>query len=269
MSRFRLTQAPIALAAARLHESLPLERLAAEAHRSPAHWHRLFTRCTGETPRQYIERLRLTRAAALLLGGAASVRAIAAQCGFRSPEILSRVFRHYFAACQHLYQWHEATEDRSMDYSITERKLAAQPVLFMRRRVERSQLAATLGPLYGTIVGVAQRSGAAFAGPPFTRFVEMSHGLLTIEAGLPVTAPIAGSGEVQAGTLPGGRTVTTAHRGPYDRLLDAYAALERWIEAQGLTASGPPWEVYITDPAEYPDPQDWRTEVFWPVAAGS
>ncbi|HTT04551.1 MAG TPA: GyrI-like domain-containing protein [Steroidobacteraceae bacterium] len=156
-----------------------------------------------------------------------------------------------------------------MDYAITQRELAAQSVLLIRRRVERSQLSATLGPLYGAIVTFAQRSGAAFAGQPFTRYVESSHGLLTIEAGLPVTAPIAGSGEVEAGTLPGGRMATTTHPGPYDRLMDAYAALERWIEAQGLSIAGPPWEVYVTDPAGTPDPRDWRTDLFWPIAPRS
>lgn len=297
MSRFALIQAPMALVVRQMQEPLPLARLAAEARCSAAHWHRLFRRATGETPRHYIERLRLSRAAALLLGGADSVRSIARRCGFRSPEILSRNFRRHFGltprdyrhrgwatqvtrrqaaaqsntaqqvvACLHLYRWHEAAEDGSMDYAITERQLAPQSVLMVRRRVERSALAATLGPLYGAIVDFAQRCGAGFAGPPFTRFVESGHGLLTIEAGLPVTAPIAGSGEVQAGTLPGGRTATTTHVGPYDRLPDAYAALERWIESQGLAVAGAPWEVYITDPAETPNPRDWRTDVFWPVA---
>jgi len=155
-----------------------------------------------------------------------------------------------------------------MEYAIKERELWAQPVLLIRRRVQRSQLAATLGPLYGAIVDHAQRSGAALAGPPFTRFIEWSAGLVTIEAGLPVAASVvvAGGGEVQSGTLPGGRTATTTHPGPYDRLLDAYAALERWIEARGLAPAGAPWEVYVTDPAGLPDPRDWRTEVFWPIA---
>ena len=74
---------------------------------------------------------------------------------------------------------------------------------------------------------------------------------------------------MRADTLPGGTVAATVHHGPYDRLLDAYAALERWIEAQRLTRAGAPWEVYVTDPAEYPDPRDWRTEVFWPIAPGT
>jgi len=30
-------------------------------------------------------------------------------------------------------------------------------------------------------------------------------------------------------------------------------------------AAGAPWESYVTDPADYPDPADWKTEIFWPV----
>lgn len=34
---------------------------------------------------------------------------------------------------------------------------------------------------------------------------------------------------------------------------------------QGHSPNGPPWEVYVTDPAEHPDSADWRTEIHWPV----
>jgi effector-binding domain-containing protein len=66
--------------------------------------------------------------------------------------------------------------------------------------------------------------------------------------------------------LPGGSTATTIQSGPYETLTEAYAALEKWIERNGLRPAGPPWEDYITDPAESPDPKDWKTEVCWPVA---
>jgi effector-binding domain-containing protein len=58
---------------------------------------------------------------------------------------------------------------------------------------------------------------------------------------------------------------STIHAGTYGTLSEAYAALEVWIESHGLQSAGAPWEEYITDPAEHPDPKDWRTEVFWPV----
>ena len=59
---------------------------------------------------------------------------------------------------------------------------------------------------------------------------------------------------------------TTIHTGSYDQLQDAYGAIQQWIEAEGLVADGAPWESYVTDPAEHPDPRDWKTEVFWPLA---
>jgi effector-binding domain-containing protein len=55
--------------------------------------------------------------------------------------------------------------------------------------------------------------------------------------------------------------------GAYDSLPNAYAALEVWIEEHGFAASGAPWESYVTDPAEHPDPQNWRTDIFWPIGA--
>jgi AraC family transcriptional regulator len=60
---------------------------------------------------------------------------------------------------------------------------------------------------------------------------------------------------------------TTVHAGPYDKLPDAYAAIEQWMEAEGLVAAGAPWESYLNDPSDFPDPKDWKTEVSWPVAS--
>ena len=57
----------------------------------------------------------------------------------------------------------------------------------------------------------------------------------------------------------------TTHTGPYDKLTEAHAAIQVWIEDQGLVTAGAPWESYVTDPADYHDPADWKTEIFWPV----
>jgi len=65
--------------------------------------------------------------------------------------------------------------------------------------------------------------------------------------------------------LPGGPAAVTIHMGPYDKLPEAFTAIQQWITANGLKATSAPWESYITDPADYPDPKDWKTEVFCPV----
>ena len=77
---------------------------------------------------------------------------------------------------------------------------------------------------------------------------------------------MVGEGEVEAGELPGGPAVVAVHAGPYDQLAETYAAMERWMEQNGLRPGAAAWEHYVTDPAEHPDPADWRTEIYWPVA---
>ena len=155
-----------------------------------------------------------------------------------------------------------------MAYSVTKKELAPQPVLVVRRRVKRSEIAATIGEVLPHIFMHAQKNGIALAGLPFTRYPEMGPGLITMEPGMRVTSPgAAGEGEVIADTLPGGSAATTIHTGPYDKLSEAYAAIEQWMAAEGLVAAGAPWESYLNDPGEHPDPKDWKTEVFWPVAS--
>ena len=70
-------------------------------------------------------------------------------------------------------------------------------------------------------------------------------------------------------TLPGGLVAFTIHQGPYDKLFQAYVAIEHWMTTEGVVPNGAPWESYVNDPGDHPDPRDWKTEIFWPIAAGS
>jgi AraC family transcriptional regulator len=153
--------------------------------------------------------------------------------------------------------------------SITRRDIHEQPILFIRSRVARADIAATIGQSLGRVFAYAQRKGYAIAGAPFARYPEMGPGLMTMDVGMPVAAPAEGEGEIQEGTLPGGPVAVAVHAGPYDQLPDTFAATDRWLKDQGLTPAGGPWESYITDPGEQPDPADWRTEVYFPLAPGA
>jgi AraC family transcriptional regulator len=87
----------------------------------------------------------------------------------------------------------------------------------------------------------------------------------TVEAAVPLAAHSAGEADMQSGSLPAGPVAVGVHAGPYEQLGDTNAAVERWIEANGYRIAGAPWEWYVTDPGEHPDPADWRTEVYWPL----
>lgn len=302
---FQRVQPALSVAASRLDEDVSLATLAAETGLSPFHLHRLFVDVAGETPKAYTQRLRLSRAGVLLLTTSQSVLDIALDCGFQSHEVFSRAFRKRFGMTPTAYRTRgfSATVDRGaarrhatavqlyapclrlfhmplnghsigtdMTYDIVQKELDAQPVLLVRRRVKRSEIGSAIGEALPHIFVYAQQHGIALAGHPLTRYAEVGAGLLTIEPAMRVVSrqaeatTAAAAGEVIEDVLPAGSAATTIHAGPYETLTEAYAALERWIEQNGLRQAGAPWEDYITDPTEFPDPKDWKTQVCWPVA---
>lgn len=285
----------------RLDTNVSLESLARRSGWSPFHLHRAFRRTVGETPKQYTLRLRLEAAAARLLASDESVIDIALAAGFTSHEVFTRAFRRQFGRTPGDYRraalkgasrsvrerhlalttstgpcvglFHLSVNPASLTrrstmptLTIERRDLAAQPALVIRRRIPRAELQATMADCFGRVFGYCQTVGLPLDGRPFTRYLNTGPGLWTIECGKPLAAPASGQGDIESIVLPGGSAVMAVHGGVYDQLPETYVALEQWIVSNGLEAGQGPWESYITDPAEHPDPADWRTEVYWPLA---
>jgi AraC family transcriptional regulator len=301
---FAEMQRVLAYVSAHLDGDVSLKRLAGKAGLSPFYLHREFSEAIGETPGKVALRLRLVRGGALLLTTKDSVLDVALASGFRNHETFSRAFRRQFgmaprayrkrgfahdpgasetaehavlaehvAVCLRLYRREQRSEwKRSpMVYTVTNKELAPQPVLTARRRVKRSAIAATIGETLGQVFAYAQQHGIAFAGLPLTRYIEIEFGMVTMEPAMRIAGPMAGGPADSAqgvviAELPGGMAATTMHVGPYEGLPDAYAAIQEWMESEGLKPAGAPWECYVNDPGEFPDSKDWKTEVFWPVA---
>jgi AraC family transcriptional regulator len=282
-----------------LTTDVSLRRVAKRAGWSPFHLQRAIRKAAGESPKQYVQRLRLERAAARLVTGKANVAQIARAVGFASHEVFTRAFRRQFGCTPALYRSralagvpephrlrHAAVVEsagpcirlfhfpKTLHYtrttmptlSITRQERAAQPILFIRRRVAQGELQGMLAECFGKLYGHAQKAGLPLAGFPLARYVAVGPGLMTVDAAVPLVSPAAGEGEMQAGFLPAGPVALGIHGGVYEELKDTNAAIERWIEAQGYEAGGPHWEWYVTDPGEHPNPADWRTEVYWPLA---
>jgi transcriptional regulator GlxA family with amidase domain len=75
-----------------LAADLSVDSLAARAHMSPRHFARSFRAEVGITPARYVERLRLEAARRGLEDGDEPLAAVAAACGFGTPETMRRVF---------------------------------------------------------------------------------------------------------------------------------------------------------------------------------
>lgn len=80
-----------------IEKQFSLEELAGVANFSKFHFHRIFHSIIGETPFQFILRVRLEKAAALInTNPYESITQIAFQCGFSDISIFSRNFKAYF-----------------------------------------------------------------------------------------------------------------------------------------------------------------------------
>lgn len=84
---------------------MTLEELAGVASFSRFHFSRIFHSMVGETPFQFIQRVRLEKAATLLLGpGRRTVSDVALQCGFPEIAVFSRNFRRQFGMSPSQYR---------------------------------------------------------------------------------------------------------------------------------------------------------------------
>ena len=80
-----------------LEKSMSLEELADVANFSKFHFNRIFHSIVGETPFQFVLRLRLEKAASLMVANRNEpISEIAYRCGFSDISIFSRNFRNYF-----------------------------------------------------------------------------------------------------------------------------------------------------------------------------
>ena len=245
-----------------------LADLAAEDGRSPFHLQRIFSAEIGESPLQFSRRVRLQRAAASLLVTQKSVLDVALDAGFDSPEGFSRAFRAMFdisprkfreqqgvfkqlvqhyqnhmeianhtAPCVGLYRASVAKHSNStppeggslMNYEVTKKNIPETAFLHMKQQVKQENIAEALGSMLVPVFQFATAKGIPFAGPPTARYLSFGPGLITLEAGLPITGPAEGEGEIKLGKLFGGLVASTIHKGPYDSLNLAHEAVQAWM----------------------------------------
>lgn len=149
---------------------------------------------------------------------------------------------------------------------ITLAELPEHPILFIRRDVARPDLPAFFAECFPKLYQHGSAQGLAISGSPIARYLSIGEGPWTVDAVMPLGQAADAEGEMQAGSLQAGPAAKAVHLGPYERLPSTYQAIEGWMKEHGHRPSGPPWEQYVTDPGEEPDPSKWRTDVYWPVA---
>ena len=222
---------------ANLDQDLSLAALGSRADLSPAHLQRVFKTAVGETPKRYVMRLRVERAAFCLLAHDSTVAQIATDCGFQRPETFIRAFRRRFGKAPREFrsavrdalaggkpERREMLETRRFELSKTRLiNIRTTHVAFRRhvgpyedvpeRIFDELERWASRRQLSGPRIWIGIGHDAPGATPPE---------LLRFDAALVVPGPFEPSGIVGYQLLAGGPHAVTTHVGPYETLGPAY-----------------------------------------------
>jgi DNA-binding transcriptional MerR regulator len=152
-------------------------------------------------------------------------------------------------------------------YPIETPIVPAQPIISQRLTVRIAELGPAIGrALAATQRLIAERDGQP-GGAPFTIYhtgLEREEAL-AIEVGWPLAAPLRETRTIGQEVLAGGLVARTVHRGPYEQIGGAFAAIATWMQRHHRETAGAPWESYLTAPDNTGDRSQLVTAVSWPI----
>ncbi len=131
------------------------------------------------------------------------------------------------------------------------------------------EVAAAMGMAFGKVMGFLSREKLTPAGAPFTINEAWGEEGYRFEAGLPLAQnpqlEMAEGTEVTIRDLPATRAVRLIHTGSYAALEASYGALEAYMAATGLEASGHSWAEYLNDPGHVSE-EELITHIYIPIS---
>lgn len=262
-----------------------LDALAAIAHYSPFHFHRVYRALTGETIGRTVQRLRVVKALQRLAHSDASVTEIALLAGYDTPQALARVLR-------------ETVDASASELRVDPQRLAAsierlsRPLPLAENPAPLSIEVVTLEPfevvalraqgafddldgVFGELFGWAAEQGLIeqlqqLIGMPLGDHREVPAEELLFDCALALDAELPALPEsLQRLVLGGGRMARLRHVGSYSLLEDATDQLLRdWLPGSGHALRDAPLHYhFLDDPEEVPE-AILRADIYVPLAAG-
>lgn len=278
-----------------LDAPMDIARLAAIAHFSMSHFHRVFKGMLGESIMDHLRRIRMERAYLEVTRTDVAITEIALDAGYDSLEAFSRTFRKTFGLSPTQCRGQTPEQNWSRPFpiapsgvhygqgEIVEILFDQNGAALMNVRIETlPELSILKVRQTGPYMESATRAWnilCAWAGPkglfgPNTKSIGI--GLddpsvtppeaIRYEAAITAPAEVAAEAPVERDVLPGGEYAVVTHQGPYEKLEETYALIMgRWMPTSGRDIRETPWfEMYRNDPATTP-PDQLLTDIHIPL----
>ena len=252
-----------------------LEGLAAIAHFSPYHFHRIYRAVMGETVNATRSRLCLQKAAVQLANGSPKdVQQLAVAVGYASSAAFVRAFRAAYGVPPGQYRRQRiaflqslANKELNM-YQVDFRTLAQRvPVAAVMHQGSYMQIGQAFDRLLVS-GGALLRPDSLWFGLYFDDPATVAEADLRSAACISVAAGQALPEGLQQQAIPAGKYAVLTHKGAYAELSAAYDWLfGAWLPQSGeQPANGPCVEKYLNSPRDTA-PKDLLTEIWLPLAA--
>jgi AraC family transcriptional regulator len=270
---------------ANLDQDLSLHVLARVAMFSPFHFHRIFSAFTGETINGFVKRIRIEKAASLLLGNPETpVSDIAYYCGYQSVSVFCRNFRKHFDQSAQAFRESRLKEKSKNDQFDSKngksggaRKdyvcMESIKNIIMNTNIEIKEMPA-MDLVYCRHTGDFKKIGEAYrklmkwAGPrgllnvPTLKTVTVYHddpNVTALEnvrqsACITVDHPVETEGEFGQFHLPSAKCVVGSFEIDASEFTEAWNAVCLWLSESGYQpADGHPFELYHNDHETHPE----------------
>ena len=267
-----------------LQQPLDNNLLADIAHFSPYHFHRIYREMMQETLANTIRRLRLHRAAHLLLSSTQNVSEIAKNCGYGSAEALIRAFERQHgtspgkfrespnsllaAGYEQFADTLQIQKEYNAMYEVTFKQIEDIPVGAIKHTGPYINIGHAFDKL-DTIAASSQQLPEALRF--FGIYYEDPEGKepekLESHACLTASAEQANSANLESLNIQGGEYAVLRFVGPYAQLETAYQWFYgKWLPDSGKEMANKPYfEEYLNDPKDTP-PGELVTDIYLPIA---
>ena len=134
-----------------------------------------------------------------------------------------------------------------------------QPLVAVTGRVAMADIPAKMMAKMDAVWAFVRARGVTGTGHNVWLYRPRPDGLMDVEVGVQVAAPVEGEGDVVGVETPGGTAAHTFHYGEYDALPNVYRAVFDWCAEHDRAPAGVNWEVY----GDWDDdPAKRRTDVY-------
>ncbi len=262
------------------NQPIYLDDIANEVHLSKFHFHRIFKGLTGETANEFLIRLRIEKAALLLVTSDNPVSDIAFACGFNSIEHFSRTFNNSFGVSPTDYRERKSEIQKQKSDNIKSENMStiqlATPDIKNIDPIKVAYIRHTgayneVGKVWERLIKFAYKKNLVFFKIKTIGIVHDSPEItgeqhIRYDACIAVRKEIKPESEIGYKVINGGKYAVFKYKGAYQKLGEAYDYIyAHWLPNSTFQlADEPAFEMYLNSPYKE-KPENLLTDIYIPI----